>query len=447
MVLETDVLDNEVLEKENIFKNRINSYLQLLDLLNTLKIDNGTDIILNKYISTNLSKLLFGEKLSKLTWWDTTLFYAISSYLIKVNDNNQYFTQWVRVISNLIYNTKIDTPKLFIDAMSSIDSLLHIIEDKDVYVGISRLKEEDISSFSPTQKKEEIRKAGLIRENKEWEAVLIEAENHSYFYGQIGFILNMCDSSVSVEAFENNYNKVAALFSDTVLLEKEYLLIRSLLTQVHDSKNCFYMNDDNRTFSFNERNTLRQRNENWRKFFEYKLAYIKSLINHELFDENKIIESLNRIIEIELPNLKENEDKRYYIKFIENPALLAYAKKHVIRIWQDSGYYLLNSTRMSGYFVELYTYDWHLRNYRNYPEKYESFGVKIGYYFVKGQDNEPGITFDIEGVKSIIVRDWRTGEFEARDMENGNKLSSHQFKTIEEAINYLLKDLDHAITH
>lgn len=443
------VLEAEVLEKEDIFRNQINRYLKLLDLLNSLysSIDKDTDLILNKYISINLSKLLLGDKLSKLTWKDTTLFYAVTSYLIEVNGNNQYFSQWVRVISNLIYNAKLDTPELFIDAMKSIDSLVGKIKEEDIYVSLSRLPEDDIASFSTIQKKEEIRKARLITENKEWEAVFIEAEKHPYFYGQIGFILNMCDSPISIEIFKNYYNRVAALFSDTVLLEKDYLLIRSLLTQVHGSKNCFYMNGDNRTFSFNDRITVRNRNENWRKFFEDKLEYIKSLINHELFDENKIIESLNQIIQVELPKLKEKEDKRYYIKFIENPALLAYTKKHVIRKWGEHGYYLLNSTRMSGYFVELYTYDWGLRKNHEYTEKYKSANVKIGYNFVRGQDDEPGITFDIEGAKSIIVRDFKTGDFEVRDMENGNNLSSNQFKTIEETISYLLNDLDHAITH
>ena len=39
-------------------------------------------------------------------------------------------------ISNLIYNTKIDTPKLFIDAIKSIDyleRLLLVLPDKEIY--------------------------------------------------------------------------------------------------------------------------------------------------------------------------------------------------------------------------------------------------------------------------------------------------------------------------
>ena len=368
----------EIFKNQDLFSDKIDDYVELLDLLSPISFIDQSQL-LNKYIETDLYRFLFGDKLNNLTWWDTTLHYAITRYLLKVEKDITYFDEWVRVISNLIYNTKIDTPKLFIDAITSIDSLIKTIEKKSVYEVFSGIKENEILFFSPTQKEEEILKSQLIVKDNNWETIFIEAENHIYFYGQIGFILKLCKNQIDINNFTVNYTKVGSLFSEEVLNDNSYLLTRSLLAL----GDCFYKNGTQRVFNSNARGTLRNRTENWRKFFDTKLGDIESMINNPDFDENNIVQSLSTIINKVLPLLKG----KYHGKFVSNYKLFLYAKKNIIRQY-GKNYYLLNSSRISGYFVELYTYAWFLKNEKGCSKipKY-----KISYESVKGQDNEPGI--------------------------------------------------------
>ncbi len=191
----------------------------------------------------------------------------------------------------------------------------------------------------------DFKKAKLILSNPAWEEELIIAENHTYFYGQIGFILNL-NSELSLNIFKESFKKLSALFSEEVLDNKDWILTRSFLSL----GDCFYKEGDNLVFNSNVRGTLRNRNENWRKFFENKQEYIKMMLSHQLFDSSSIIPSLNKIIKNQVPLIEDE----YRKLIVSNPEILDYAKKHCLRPYQN-GYYVLNSTRFSGYFVELYT--------------------------------------------------------------------------------------------
>ncbi|CAM3905808.1 MULTISPECIES: GmrSD restriction endonuclease domain-containing protein [Flavobacterium] len=406
----------EIFQNYDLFKDKINEYVEILDLASSVAFINQ-DQLLKKYIDTDLFKLLFGEKLNKLTWWDTTLHYAITRYLLKVENNSTYFSEWVRVISNLIYNTKIDTPKLFIEAIRSIDLLIDRVDSKNIYQVINTLREEEMIFFSPSQKTEEIFKAQLIVQDNRWEKLFIEAENHIYFYGQIGFIFKLCNSPIDINTFTINYTKVASLFSEEVLNDTTFLLTRSLLA-IGD---CFYINGNERIFNSNVRGTLRNRTENWRKFFDSKLNFIETIINRPDFNANNIIQSLNSIIKTEFPNSKG----KYHGKFVNNYKLFLYAKKNIIR-QHNKNYYLLNSTRISGYFVELYTYAWFLKNEKGCSiiPKYE-----ISYDYVKGQDNEPGIVFKKGDLTINLRRNHNTKKYYIH-----KEKQLLEFKTIEEFI-------------
>lgn len=368
----------ELFKACNEFGNNIDDYLHILDYLN-FDLNQGTDSIVEKYIKCSLTEFIFGERVNKYNWWDTTFHYAITRYLSALDGANIHFKEWVRVISNLIYNSKIDSPKLFIEAIISIEALIKKMSvSKSVYETLVELTSDDIEFFSVTQREEEIKKAKLIINDNFWEAVLIEAENHSYFYGQIGFIFNLDNDKNDRSIFRNNFQKTAALFSEGVLSDNTHLLTRAFLTQ----GDCFYHEGDNRIFNSNNRSTVRQRGENWRKFFDKYPDFIKKIINHPDFDSKNILTSLETIKEKELVNVKG----QYMEKYINNFKLFNYSRKNYIRKY-EKGYYPLNSTRMSGYYTELYTYDWFLRN----NEKGIN-GWKLGYYFVKGEDNEPGIS-------------------------------------------------------
>ncbi|MCG8785173.1 DUF262 domain-containing protein [Tenacibaculum finnmarkense] len=363
-------------DKASFFDSKINNYLKILDVfqLDTLNdLDDTTSVYIKKYINKPISKFIFNNQdVEKLTWWDITLNYAILNYIDKRNSIDTSFYEWLRIISNLLYNTPIEGPKMFFEASQSIDKLIDVIGSNDsVYAVIQYLNATDIDFFNATQAEEEIYKSKLIVSDPNWENSLIEVENNNYFFGQIGFIFNLLEEEVSIKNFEEVSSKVSALFSKEVLNEKSFLLIRTLLTQ----GNCFTQNGRNLVFYSTFAGTLRNRNENWRRFFKNKLHFIKKIINHSLFDKKDVIPSLDKIIILELKTLKQE----YLVKLIQNPELLKYARKRCLRE-TDKGYYILGSSRISGYHVELFTYDWF--TYNN-----EKKGVS--YFYSKNEDDCP----------------------------------------------------------
>lgn len=416
----TDSDPIEIFKSNKIFKDNINDYLCILDKL-ILGDESKLNLILKKYINTDVTTFLFGEKLNHLTWWDTAFLYAFTRFLIKTDKHGISIIEWTRIISNLIYNTRIDTPKLFRDAVDSIDSLLTKMDTETSVNGIiSLLKSDEIAFFSSVQKEEEIFKAKLILMNPEWENLLIDCENHIYFYGQIGFIFKMLEQPIDIESFKKTYNKVSSLFSEIVLNDTTFLLTRTFLSEGE----CFYEEGKNKVFNYNVRGTMRNRSENWRKFFDSKLEFIKKVISHNLFKEDNIISSLNEIIQSNLPLL----NGVYFSKFIENPELFKYPQKQCIT---KSGvnYYLLNKTRLSGYFVELYTYDFFLRKQNDLKQRFNGL-YEITYFEVKGQESEPYILFKSSNHEIHLERNYESGKF----FIFKDELKIDEFDTIENAV-------------
>lgn len=410
--------------KANFFASRINNYLKILDVfelttLNTL--DSTASKYISKYINKPISKFIFNnDDVEKMTWWDITLNYAILNYINYRNDIDETFYEWLRIISNLIYNTPIEGPKLFVEASQAIDKLIDIIGDNDsVYAVIHDLKAKDIDFFSTTQVEEEIYKSKLIVLDSNWQNSLLEAENNKYFFGQIGFIFNLLEEEeLSIESFDEVSSKVSALFSKEVLNEKSFLLIRALLSQ----GNCFTQSGRNLVFYSTFPGTLRNRNENWRRFFKNKLHFIEKIINHLLFDEQDIIPSLNEIIELEAKTLEEE----YLIKLIQNPKLLEYAKKRCLRKINE-GYYILGSSRIFGYYVELFTYDWHIKNDKK----------EVIYLHAKSEDEIPCLKINTKTTHFYIELDNDRADFDLVD-EYSTLIDS--FSTIDEAYNKIDKD-------
>lgn len=404
--------------KAKFFNSKIDNYLKILDVfeLNSLDVlDDTASVYVTKYINKKtISEFLFNNK-GLESWWDITLNYAVLNFIDKKNSIDDSFYQWLRVISNLIYNTPIEGPKLFFEATQSIDKLIDIVGDNvSVYTIIQGLEAKDIDFFTTAQVEEEIYKSKLIVSDFNWENSLTQAENNKYFFGQIGFIFNLIEQDeISIKTFDEVSSKVSALFSKEVLKENTFLLTRALLSQ----GNCFTQSGRNLVFYSNVTGTLRNRNENWRRFFKNKLHFIKKIINHSHFDKQDINKSLNEIIELETKILQ----KEYLVRLIQNPKLLEYAKKRCIRKINE-GYYILGSTRIFGYHVELYTYDWYLENKKN----------GIEYIEVKNEDDTPRIKIKTKTSYFYIELNNVTSEFDLNDKID---VSIDSFSTIDEAYN------------
>jgi hypothetical protein len=405
--------------KVDFFKSRINNYLKILDVFefSTLnELDRKTSLFLSKYINKPISKFIFNNvDVEGMTWWDITFSYAVLKYIDEKNCINTNFYQWLRLISNLIYNTPIEGPKLFFEASQSIDNLIDVIDDSDsVYEVIKSINAKNVDFFNSAQVEEEIYKSKLIILDSNWENSLIQAENNNYFFGQVGFLFNLIEEKdVSINTFDEVSSKVSILFSKDVLNEKKFLLVRTLLSQ----GDCFTQNGRNLVFYSNVHGTLRNRNENWRRFFKNKLHFIKQIINHSLFDTLDIIKSLNEIINYEAQILQN----QYLVKFIQNPKLLEYAKKRCIRKI-NGGYYILGSTRIFGYYVELFTYDWYLVN--------DKKGVI--YFYAKSEEENPCLIINTKNTHFYIRLNNETTEF---DLVDDDKNVIDSFNSINEAYN------------
>ncbi|WP_314243871.1 DUF262 domain-containing protein [Empedobacter tilapiae] len=400
---ETDFNPVSLFEKNIIFQNNIESYLTVLEYCINLKIK--INPLYNE--AENVNNFLFSKNIG-LSWWHTTMYFAITRYIIKNKSNLTHINKWTRVISNLIYNTPIESPKLFSEAAISILELLDKVQDQNVYEVIEQLKTSEISFFNEKQKEEEIFKAKKIinEPQHDWEVLFIDLENHNYFYGQIGFIFKLNESK-DYSIFIENSLKTRLLFSEEIMKNSNYLLYRSFLT----FGNCFLKNGNNLTYPSNLRGTLRNRNENWRRFIDQKFIFLKQLVD-EINPIDNITSQLNDLINCYVFSSTNNS------KLIKNPALLSYPEKNHIRIY-DSGYYLLNKTRIYGFFKEVFTYDWFIMNPSTCKEH------SIEYIDGKGEDSDPGLL--LKNINKKIIIDSKSLKFKLED-------ESDIYETVEEIL-------------
>lgn len=412
--LNADFNPVSLFEKNEIFKDNITKYFEVLEHSSITNLNAKINPLYNEMEDVN--KFLFSNNVG-LNWWNTTLYFAITRYIFNNKNNLTYLNQWIRVISNLIYNTPIESPKLFKEAAQSILELLEKVGNLSVYEVVEKLQNTDISFFNEKQKEEEILKAKKIIDEPEndWENLFIDLEKHHYFYGQIGFIFKLNESE-EFSIFKENSLKTKQLFSEGVMKNPDYILFRSLLTY----GNCFFKNNNTLTYPSNVRGTLRNRNENWRRFIDTKFDYLKNVIDQTNLDKD-IQQQLNDLIQ----NYNSNLTNR--IKLIKNPELLKYPESNHIRVY-DKGYYLLSKTRIYGFFKEVFTYDWFISN-KNFCKN-----NSIEYVDGKGEDSNPGLF--IKSINKKIIIDSKSLKYKFEDEEN-------LFDTIDE----ILKQNHYAITN
>lgn len=402
--IESSPLD--IFKTYSSFTRNINSYLQLLDYLEKNYPNEQVNPI---FKNLTVKDFLFRE--NKFTWWDATLHYAITRYLMVANGDLTYFSHWLRVISNLIYNTPIESAKLYKEACESISNLLKVLGKNSVYESLKTFDSQDIEFFLPAQRNEEILKAKWIVEDSEnnWERLFIRLEGHNYFYGQINFIFNMFNDDFTFDSFENAALRAEALFSEEVISGYNNMLFRAFLTQ----GDCFFHVGNNLIFPSSVRGTLRHRNENWRRFIKEKSEILKKLVLHTNFDKRHPINSLKAIIK------SSNVSDLFLSRIINNYKLLQYSQKNHIRKHYQ-GYYLLNSTRIFGYYNEVFTYNWFTKNEENYP-------YSLDYISGKGEDELRNTGVKIDN-KVLIYYDFEMAKFKV----NFNNMK--EFETVEEAV-------------
>ncbi len=187
------------------------------------------DAIFKKVIENNLSR---NERIQ---------FYAYIQYLIVNKDDYSGIDEWVRIIHNVSHpdNSIIDGNNDMVRGIRSVASLLPYANRI-----IDYLKSHTITGFATHQCMEECIKAQLVG-RKAWKSCIEDTEKHSYFNGQIGFILQfsgICDDYNT----ENSLNWSENDEKEKIKLFKKYATIAAYMFDIdasgkrHNDKNyCF----------------------------------------------------------------------------------------------------------------------------------------------------------------------------------------------------------------
>jgi len=303
---------------------------------------------------TGEKKELLEEELTILTFPERAKFFAYFLHIVG-DKNDKHF---LRVLNNLINNTRIEETDQIINALENIFIFFKNVKEKETLKYITEKETNFIKFFRNEQIKEEVRKAKLLLEDNTWEEAIIEAERHWYLEGQIGFLLK--HSKYDINEF------------------KKYYMVFSKL--------------------FDENKTLRVKEENWRKVFEKEIF-------KEFLDEinvNEVEKSLkDMIVNFEF----DCSDFRSY--FINPPKdsdwendweIISDIKNYQILINDNKIYLNQGDTKLTNWNwrrkAELYGYYLY-----KYLEKLENFDPNpfgdFGYYYTQSEnrDDRPCLYF------------------------------------------------------
>ncbi len=335
----------------------------------------------------DIVKILFGSKaIPKL--WDRVFIFAITRFVINTGiavtdyDSNCdiQFKRWVRVASNLIYNKTIDSPTLLLQALNAIHKMTPY--SNDIYLQIVD-DSNRIPFFDKSQVDEERKKCKLIISDPNWESLLEKYEQHSYFYAQVSFLLELAtiNSVTDIHQFAYYAERAAVIFSDDILLRDDFLMQRALLAH-HEY--LIEVNNNTHSLILSDHGTLRLREENWRQYFRQvrHMPNFKDFLNK--IDPQSTVHSLQQII--------ANSDAEGWRKLIiDHPKVISYCKDRRLqwpnKIDRPNWVMVLGSTKRSGYHVELYSYcflmDFANRFFKNFAP------LKLKYEYVKGGNMPP----------------------------------------------------------
>lgn len=440
LISDTTDFDFEKFFTNDDFKNNLGVYFSFLKLCQVeFNGDSNIEVldeILNQTFEyyfaeddkLSFSTFYFSDTQFKSTWWQKLYFFAIQRYIIKLNKKITAFSEndkvnlknYNRVISNLIFNASVDSPEDFKNYLYSTSELIDSLDiSSSIYTQHDLISK---TNFVNYQKNEEVLKCQLINDNIELERVLIEAEHHPYFYGQIKFLIELSKNDIS--NFVILYQKIAPLFYPEILFHSDYIMQRALLTY----GNYFIEKSKPKVLLFkNNFGTVRERNENWRQLFidESKRQYLYKLVFDSNYDFNDVENSLAKIIEeyIKTENFEETPiaSLEYHKFYIFCPSLFQYGKSKLLQLHHNKYAYQLNSKITAGYFNEVITF--FIKNY------YYSTEEKVNYNYAKGWGNNPflsigEISIDLDGDKELL------------SIEQDNKIIN-EVKSINKAVNFI----------
>lgn len=277
---------------------------------------------------------------------ETVFYYSFLQFLnsSKNNESEENFKDWMRFTRNIIFNTYIQNPENFIDAILSLNELKSHIDSISLHITSQTTK----IPFFGDAVKQEVLKFNLMKLNG-WREAIIKCENHLYFKGDIGFLLEMSkvEDTPNLEKFHSYAQKASVLFDDRIQNHPDKLLQRALLT-----KGDFLPGvGANYLIPLSNRESLRARRDNWQRVFN-NVKYrniLKTLLDNLTTNDTDIECQLLKLIN----NYSEGDWKYYFIKSIST---VDYCTQGFIRYTDVNDILLLKTSRVYGNHAELRSY-------------------------------------------------------------------------------------------
>jgi hypothetical protein len=312
-----------------------------------------------------------------LTAGNRILFHAFIGHLILHEANAEGLNDWMRVVFNLVENTRLEDAGDITNALKAVEEMLPY--SKSI---LSALANQNIPIifFYSRQVEEEKVKACLILKSR-WAEKIYQTEKHNILRGQIGFILEFSEilayysangncswSNADDEEYFNSFcdyvdKAIAALDYLRNRKDSQFLWERAVLT-----KGDYLLPSSYYRYHFLTTTGLTDRDNSWKRLlrlnreidnlavWDRKRKYVKDVFDDTRFDAKDVRSSCVEIIKDQVP------DWRQY--FVRRPELISYCLSGFIRRENDLRIYLLETTKLT-YHYELRTINLYLESINN----------------------------------------------------------------------------------
>lgn len=205
------------------------------------------------------------------------------------------FNEWMRVVRNLSDNTRYGGVDDFKRSMRSVNRLLALADSILAHLADPTT---EVQGFDQKQIREERLKAGLFQKDPRWKQLILRAEQHGYFHGQVEFLLcfsGVLDSSIKrgqcnwddaddaafQQSFKNYFEKACQVFCDSGLRDfGEFKWERALLATgdylLPKGSNYSFLDNGDRDASWKR---LLRGGEEPGDFFEVRRGFLKALFD------------------------------------------------------------------------------------------------------------------------------------------------------------------------
>jgi hypothetical protein len=341
---------------------------------------------------------------------ESVFYYSFLLFLTSNGDKSSeiQFKKWMRFTRNIIFNTYIQNPENFYDAIKAIYGLNSYVNNIDIYI---TSPSSQIPFFGDAYK-QEVLKAKLISSSEDWKEHIIQHENHIYFKGDIGFIfeLSKIEEDYNLENFIT-YGVIASmLFADEIRTHSKNLLLRALLT----CGDFLPQVGVNHLFPLSNGESLRARKDNWQRVFKNSnhLNILKLLCDEIRDDLSTVKDKLNELI-----NRYDTKDWTWY--FVKNSKVISYCSQGFIRWENENDILLLKTSRIYGNHAELRSYFHFVENikdkisnepfkeiiyYSNRMGKYDFSCIRFKDWIFEGEKFRLEITYAKDGKYLIQLR-------------------------------------------